>query len=236
MNREKTMDQRMCLLSRAGSPLFFILINAFILNALAAFVLAQAPVIKTEKVATPEVYERVLDIVFQDEEVKSHEVIYKFILRFIPYSEPESQIIIRKRPGKIEITEIVSDSGIIRNALTDHINRDSVSDPYKFAKTLKVKKRLLSTTNSQAQDWYSAFFRSINETNQTLANKGIEFDKAGTETIFLHGGFYYIQYKQRSNKMSFGLYDVDIADIPKSSMFSLTKWMANVSGDIKDTN
>lgn len=189
---------------------------------------------ESDKTVSDETYNRVLDIVFSSEDSNSREIIYSFILRFKPYSQPESQIVIRKRIKSIEITEFRSESGIIFNKLNGYLKQYKMEDAVEMAKTIKISQRKFIVSNDKFKKWYDDFFESVKNTNKILKTKGEEFDKTGSETVLLDGGNYSLRYKQRLNKISFDLYDVDIADIADGTDYDLTKWMFAVSREIQN--
>lgn len=178
---------------------------------------------------TDETYDRVLDLLFSEPDATPHRTVYSFELRFRPYSEPESQITIRKKVDRIEIIEFVSDSGIISNKLREYLTKFN-DDPTNLAKSVRIRKRMLSLkTNSQLKAWHDSFFLRLARTNHVLREAGNEFDRTGgKETLLLHGGTYRVRYQQRLNTLMYDLHDADIRDAKREANYSLLTWMAMV--------
>lgn len=187
---------------------------------------------KSYPLARRETYNRVLDIVFPRDEIDSSKTIFSFALRFKPHSQPESQILIRRGAGEIEVIEYTSLDGDIYAKLNDLLARGSKEDAVELAKAIRVNRRVIRVPYAQIKQWYATFFESLASTTKTLRGKGEEFDRTGgSETIFLHGAIYDLWYKQRLNQMSFSLYDVDLDDA-RSGGFKLVHWMDTVRREV----
>ena len=194
---------------------------------------AQERIIQSHPVISPETYNRVLDILFPREDPDPSKTVFVFVLRFKPHSQPESQIVIRRGTDKVEVVEYTSLDGDIYVRLNESLERTGREDAVEMAKAIRIKRREISVPYTQIKQWYTAFFDSLASGTKPLREKGEEFDKTGgSETIFLHGGFYDLWYRQRLNQMSFSLYDVDVDDPRSSGELKLVQWMNAVRRDV----
>lgn len=190
---------------------------------------------KSYSIVREETYNRVLDIVFPRDDPDSSKTIFAFVLRFKPYSQPESQVIIRRGAEKIEVIEYTSLDGRIYTKLNELLARGSKEDAVELAKAIRVKRKAIKVPYAQVKRWYTTFFYSLASTTKTLRDKGGEFDRTGgSETIFLHGAFYNLWYEQRLNQMSFSVYDVDLDDVRSSAEFRLVQWMDTVRREVRN--
>jgi hypothetical protein len=189
---------------------------------------------KPYSIVSEETYNRVLDIVFPRDEFGSSKTIFAFVLRFKPYSQSESQVIIRRGAERIEVIEYTSLDGGIYIRLNELLARGFKEDAVELAKSIRVQRKAVSVPYAQIKRWYTSFFDSLTSTTKMLRGKGGEFDRTGgSETIFLHGAFYRLWYEQRLNQMSFSLYDVDIDDARTGSEFKLIHWMDMVRQEVE---
>jgi len=172
----------------------------------------QNPNVKSQSTVREETYAQVLDIVFPRENIEPARNVFMFVLRLSPYSEPESQITIK------------------RNEL---ITNGASEDPKELARAIRVTRRVVRVPPAQVLRWYTGFFNSLTSTVSALSRKGQEFDRSGTQTVFLHGAFYKLWYEQGLNQMSFSLYDVEPLDVRSGTEFKLVQWIDLVRKDIE---
>lgn len=195
----------------------------------------QGSATKSYPIVRRETYDRVIDIVFPRDNPDYSKTIFAFVIRFRPYSQPESQLIIRRGTEQIEVIEFISLDGDIYVKLNELLARGYKEDAVELAKAIRVKRRVITASFAQVKQWYTGFFDSLANTTKTLREQGGESDRTGgSETIFLHGGIYDLWYEQRLNRMSFSLYDVDLDDVRASAHFKLVQWMDSVRRDVRE--
>jgi vacuolar-type H+-ATPase subunit I/STV1 len=230
---DKNMTLRMIVNAALGAILIFALqvtnVNAQRVSA------AQDRTPKSYPLAHQETYNRVLDIVFPRADPNPSKTIFAFVLRFKPYSQSESQVIIRRGADKIEVIEYTTLDGGIYAKLNELIASGSKEDAVELAKAIRVKRKAVSVPYAQVKRWYATFFDNLARTTKTLSVKGEEFDRTGgSVTVFLHGAVYDLWYEQGLNQLSFRLYDVDLDDVRSSAVFELVRWMDTVRRTIAE--
>lgn len=194
---------------------------------------AQNPNVKSYPVVRQETYTQVLDIVFPRESIDPPVNVFTFVLRMSPYSEPESQITIKRNVEGIEVIEYKAVDKGIYTRINELLANGAREDPKELASAIRVTRRVVRVPPAQVARWYTGFFNSLTRTVNVLRTKGQEFERSGTQTIFLHGTVYNLWYEQGLNEMSFSLYDVDPIHVRSGTEFKLVQWIELVRKDIQ---
>lgn len=191
---------------------------------------------KSFRVVSEETYNRVVDILFPRDDPDRSKTVFELVLRFEPSFHSMSQIVIRKRKDKVEVVEYTSLDGNIYDKLNETLEHGGKEDAVAMAKSIRVRQREISVPSAQVKRWYATFFYSLAVTSKTLRERGEEFDRTGgSETILLDGTTYSLWYKQRLNRMSFSLYDVEVDTPDADNEFKLVQWMNAVRRDVGKT-
>jgi len=180
--------------------------------------------LKSYRVVSHETHERVLDIVFEREKADRD---YDFIIQFEPSSAPESQIVVRRVSGKIELVEYSSLSGNIYSKLDGVMARGGKEDPVEMAKLIQVRKRVIEVPPTQIMLWRRALADSVATSIRTLEQRSVEAEK-GTGTIAVDGTFYHLWYDQVGSHISFSLLDQEVNDREVTGELALVRWMNSV--------
>lgn len=190
--------------------------------------LVQEP-LKTYKVVSHQTHERVLDILFQRDEANRD---YDFILRFLPSFAPESQILVKRRVGKVEVVEYTSLSGNIYDKLNNTMSNGGREDAAEMAKLVQVRKRVIEVPTAQVRKWRESLANSVGATMKTLEQRDIEGER-GKETITIDGTFYYFWYTQVTGDISFNLLDYEVNNRKAEGELALVRWMNAVRLDVQ---
>lgn len=188
---------------------------------------------KARPAVSRETYDQVLDIVFPRTTSDPSQTVFAFVLRFRPSFKPESQIVIRRGVEKIEVFEYTPTNGHIYAKLNEILTRTGKEDAVEMAKSIRVRRREMSSSSAHIQRWYAALFDSLAETTKLLKERGEEFDKTkGSETVMLDGTLYELWYENRINQMSFALQDVEIDAPGSDGEFKLVRWMNTIRREV----
>lgn len=187
----------------------------------------QEPAPKTYKVVSHETHERVMDIVFERDEARPD---YDFVLRFEPSFSPESQIIIRKGIGKIEVVEYRSLSGNIYQKLNGVMARGGKEDPIEMAKSIQIERRVIAVPIGQIRQWRASLADSISASMKVWEQRSAEVEK-GVGTITLDGSFYRLWYDQVGSHISIKVLDDEVSDREVTGELALVRWMNSVRLD-----
>jgi hypothetical protein len=98
-------------------------------------------------------HKKVLDLLFPLDALDVHANEFVVILRYMPSFEPESQIVMVAREGKVQVTDYISLDGNIYSKLNQIKAETKREDPLEMSKMLHVKKRELTITFIQVQRW-----------------------------------------------------------------------------------
>ena len=104
------------------------------------------------KVISFDTHKKVLDLLFPLDALDEAKE-FVLILRYMPSFEPESQIVVVARDGKIRVTDYVSLDGNIYSKLNQIKAETNREDPLEMSKILHVKKRELTIPLAQIQRW-----------------------------------------------------------------------------------
>jgi len=178
-----------------------------------------------------ETYKQVLDLLFPMDVLKDNNFEFAWVLRFSPSEAADSQIIIIKRAGGIEVTESLSLDGNVYAKLTETLERTGSGDAVKMAKQIRIRKRVVSVRPSLVQYWLDDFARSVNVLIGT--NKTEVAGQPGTGIVFLHGTSYDLKYEAGAIEVYYSVLGPEIgeASIPKT--LPLERWMNGVRREIK---
>jgi hypothetical protein len=186
------------------------------------------------KVISNKTYDDVLDVVFPREIENKRETVWQLVLRFMPNSEPESQIVIRKTIVGYELIELKSSNGVIFSTLNQWITKNGKEDVLEMAKVIKVEQREVKTNSKVITGWYNIFFESIPLTAQSLKFSSQEFERTnGSIGLRLHGTYYEVWFLYKGNKINFVIYDQEVNDNKITGEYALVKWMNKVRLQIK---
>jgi hypothetical protein len=180
--------------------------------------------LKSYRAVSHETHERVLDIVFEREKADRD---YDFVIRFEPSSAAESQIVVRRVSGKIELVEYSSLSGNIYSKLDGMMARGGKEDPVEMAKLIQVRKRVIEVPPAQIMLWRRALADSVATSIRTLDQRIVEAEK-GTGTVAVDGTFYHLWYDQVGSHISFSLLDQEVNDREVTGELALVRWMNSV--------
>jgi hypothetical protein len=183
--------------------------------------------LKSYKVVSQETYNRVLDILFPQDDSS----MVTIVLRFEPSFQPESQIVIKRGLNKAEVIEYSSLSGNIYSKLNNVMARGGKEDAIEMAKLIKVRRRSMEVPYARVKRWHADFLDSVSESMNAFKEKLDEYD-TGTSTTALDGTFYDLWYKHISNEMSFRVYDQAI-EVPRLvADLKLVQWMNAVRQEV----
>lgn len=192
--------------------------------------------LKTSTVIRLETYKRVLDLLFSRDEPTSRGSLWTLVLRFMPSSRPESQIIIRRDVDRnlgVEVIRYTSPDGSIYNQLNLALAKGVKDDPAEMAKSIKVIRKKVNISDAKAGQWHASFFESLTGTTKTLSQMLLEAEKTGVESLVMHGTFYELWYEQGLKEMSFNLYDSEIDKLGFNGEFKLVQWMNSLRREVE---
>jgi hypothetical protein len=187
----------------------------------------------SRQVVGEETYNRVLDIVFPQDDPAAFKPVWNTVLRFRPSFKSESQILIRRGRSKSEVILYTSPEGSIYGKLNSILARTGKENAAEMAKEIRVERTELDVPYAQVKRWYAALFDSIGGTAQTLKSAAEEFDKRGTESFVIDGTVYEFSHEHLLNRMSYRLYDVEVDKPGSDGEFKLVQWMNAVRRDVQ---
>jgi hypothetical protein len=187
----------------------------------------------TRPIIDEKTYSSVLDIVFPRDEPSPDGNVWAIVLRFRPNSTPESQIVISRRLNKVKVVEYMPADGSIYARLNVALERGGKRDAAELAQSIRVSRREVSIPQVEVKRWYVTLFDSISGTTRTLREALELADSTGAESFVLHGSVYDLWYTQGLHRMSFNLYDIDIADARSSTEFKIVQWMNSVRREVQ---
>ena len=179
-------------------------------------------------------YNKVLDLAFASEDPTPHKTIYSFTLRFKPSSQPELQMVIRRKFDSVQVVTHGAKSGIFTE-LNTRLNAGTPNRPEELARNLEVLRSEGTLHVGKLRELRREFITAIDRTLSVLRTEGEEFDKSGGETMLLDGAFYTVEYSQRLNHFKLDVYDVDLSDVTDAK-YQLTRWMDKVRRYIRIPN
>ena len=185
---------------------------------------------KTYHVVRPEVYEKVLDLVFESDEAQRG---YDFVLRFEPSNAPELQISVKTTNGKIQALEYTSLSGSIYGRLNAISRNGGKEDIVELAKQIQVRKRILDVPASQAAQWWGRLPDSMAATLKLLEHRRADGLK-GFGTVTLDGTHYGFSYVQPAGDVVVRVWDEEISPREVTGQIELVRWMNRVRRDIEN--
>ncbi|MCM3874614.1 MAG: hypothetical protein ND895_28300 [Pyrinomonadaceae bacterium] len=115
-----------------------------------AFGQGQPP--QSYKVISFDTHDKVLNLLFPLDALDEAKE-FALILRYKPSFEPESQIVIVARDGKMQVTDYTSLDGNIYSKLNQIKAETNREDPLEMSKALQVRKRELTVPFVQIQRW-----------------------------------------------------------------------------------
>jgi hypothetical protein len=183
---------------------------------------------RTYPVISRETYLRVLDAVFPRNDPDPSKTIFEFVLRFRPSFHVTSQIVIRNRGDRTELTEYTSLDGNIFDKLNETLARGGKENVTALAKSIKVRQREILIPETQMKGWYDRFFEAVEVTGKTLKQTGDESFRTRSVTLVLDGTIYEMWYKQGLSEISLSLYDVEIDTSGSDGELKLVQWMNSI--------
>jgi hypothetical protein len=190
-----------------------------------------SPVTNAQVAVKHETYQRVLDIVFSRDVPYSRGSLWTVVLRFLPNTGPEYQIIIRRDRSKEiggELVEYVPLGKSIYAQLNDVMASREKEDAIELSQLIKVQRHQVRLSDTKVRELISPFFSSLLGTTKKLQQKWVESDTLGTESIHLHGTFYELRYEQGLSELSVKLLEKETGKPISQYSENLVKWMNSI--------
>jgi hypothetical protein len=185
---------------------------------------------KTHQVVRPELYEKVLDLVFESDEAHRG---YDFVLRFEPSNAPELQISVKTTNGKTQALEYTPLSGNIYGRLNAILRNGGKEDIVELTKQIQVRKRISDVPASQVTQWWSRLPDSMAATLKLLEHRRAE-ELKGFGTVTLDGTHYSFSYVQPTGDVIVRVWDEEINPREVTGQIELVRWMNRVRRDIEN--
>lgn len=167
-------------------------------------------------------YERILGIIFNEEESKETDTLTSATIRFLPSFLPESQITIIRKENSAKLIYSKVNENIYSKFNEILANNNSISDE-QLAKMIKVERRSLNlkfvTADKYLDDFHQASVKSLEQINNEK-NRGI---KNGTVELNLDGAFYQLWSNYSLNEIYISLYDANTNQLNVTGDSALAK-------------
>jgi hypothetical protein len=176
-----------------------------------------------------EAYEQILNLVFPHPEPSASVIRYEMILRFMPSSHSESEVVIDTyNTGKIQAWLFQVSGPSAWNTANQYIQKSGREDIAEISKLVQTSKHEIMISPEQAEAWYSACLKSL---RQACAHLGVEtsVEKSnGTVSVFLDGSTYELWFTQGTNEIHWRFMDQEVNDSAAVGDSPLAKWMNGV--------
>lgn len=177
-----------------------------------------------------ETYEKVLDILFPQEELKAN-FEFGWIIRYRPTYKAESQVLIMQKLDNLEVIEYTSLEGNIRSKLDKILERTEREDADEMAKQIKVERRVVRIPSAQFKKLRERFATSF---RILLFPDNVDSrDKPGTGPLYLHGTWYHLKYMGKTGDVTYDTLGPELgSEFPYESS-PLVSWMNEVWKEVK---
>lgn len=172
-----------------------------------------------------ETYDKVLDILFPQEELKAN-FEFGWMIRYRPTYKAESQVIIMQKLDNLEVIEYVSAEGNIRSKLDKILERSQREDAVEMAKQIRVERRVVNISSVQFKKIRKRFATSL---YILLLPENVDSrDKPGSGQVYVHGTWYHLKYMGATGELAYDTLGPELgSEFPYKSS-PLVSWMNDV--------
>lgn len=114
------------------------------------------------------------------------------------------------------------------NIANDSIQRVGNIDIHLIATRVKVDKQYFTVSPEQAQTWYSALQKRIQESNSQLQQELAATQKSGETTVFLDGTTYELSFAQELTQVRWTVMDEEVDDTKPVGHSTIVRWMNEI--------
>ena len=174
-----------------------------------------------------EAYDRILDVVFADEEPALTQRQYAMVLRFMTSTPVESEVVIfASANGTVQATFWQVAGQSVWNAANDYFQKNSgKADVEQIAKLIEIKRQTLSASPDRVALWYSNLLKSIGQSTAQLQQEAALFKKTGETAISLDGSTYELWLEQGQTSVHWTVMDEEVDDTNPAGHSSIARWM-----------
>jgi hypothetical protein len=205
-----------------------ILVSTIVFFA-SSYSFAQGSREQAHSLVSPEVYERILDVVFAHDEPKPVQVDYSISLRFVSTKHAESEIVIYSfTNGSVRATFLEVSGESAWNVANDYIQQNGGADAERIAKLIRTTTRPLPASPDRVALWYAGLLRSVRQSTTQLEQQTASLKKTGEATIFLDGSTYELSFQQGLTEVHWTVMDQEVDDMNAAGHAPLARWMNGI--------
>lgn len=173
-------------------------------------------------------YDEILNTIFPQPPYSPSLGRCRYILRFLPSSHPESEVVIEVTyAGKVNGWLYTVSGKSAWQTGNEQIQREgaSIAD---IAKSIRVVKRPFSISSKRESTWRAGFVRNLNESDIQLQQEYVKLVSKGKAAIVLDGTTYELWFSQGTSEIHWQLMDSEVNDIHPVGHFAIVRWMNKI--------
>jgi hypothetical protein len=205
------------------APIVLLLLACFCIHA-------QEQLPKEIPILSDETQQKLSELLFPLDALKSSGGQFVLILRYRPSFEEDSQYVIVGGDGKVHVTEYTSNGNVWYKA-NEIFGRTGRDDAIEIAKMIGVRKREFDIPFAQLRRWRSNLIDSIAVALRPKKVESIYPGKYGT--VILDGTTYDIWDSSGAGVIHFSLYDSEVSDRIYPDDPAFVRWMKLIRRELR---